>query len=186
MAQAAVAADLHQPLDVHGNLATQIAFHLDVVVDVVAQLADILFGQVLDARIRVDAGRFDDIVQSSAACRRYTSARSQRASHGAGRHQRFVPWDECTSNLLSLDWFDALACVKRGIYERTPEKHNAFPGAISICPGVLRLSAASGILFQTYRLYHIIHASANLDLATGVKSLAQLRYFLPYIRILNE
>ena len=49
MTQAAIAADLHQALDVHGNFAAQVALYLDVVVNVVAQLADIILGQILDA-----------------------------------------------------------------------------------------------------------------------------------------
>ena len=67
MAKAAVAADLHQALDVHGDLAAQIALHLQVMVDVIAQGADLVFGKVLDARIGVDAGRGDDLVRGRAA-----------------------------------------------------------------------------------------------------------------------
>ena len=67
MAKAAVAADLHQALDVHGDLAAQIALHLQVMVDVIAQGADLVFGKILDARIGVDAGRGDDLVRGRAA-----------------------------------------------------------------------------------------------------------------------
>ena len=67
MTQAAIAADLHQALDVHGNFAAQVALYLDVVVNVVAQLADIILGQILDAGIRVHARRLDDIVRDVTA-----------------------------------------------------------------------------------------------------------------------
>ena len=67
MTEAAIAADLHQALDVHGNLTAQVALNLQVVVNVVTDLTDILFGQVLNARIRIDTGRLDDIVRNLAA-----------------------------------------------------------------------------------------------------------------------
>ena len=62
MTKAAIAADLHQTLDVHGNFATQIALHLQVMVDIVAQLGNIFFGQILNARVGIDAGRLDNVV----------------------------------------------------------------------------------------------------------------------------
>src|SRR3954463_16270327 len=46
VAQPAVAADLHQALDVLGALASQVALDGQVLVDVVAQLADLVLGQV--------------------------------------------------------------------------------------------------------------------------------------------
>ena len=67
MPQAAIAADLHQALDVHGNFAAQVALYLDVVVNVVAQLADIILGQILHAGIGIDARMLDDIVGDVAA-----------------------------------------------------------------------------------------------------------------------
>ena len=66
-AETAIAADLHQPLDVHGNFAAQVAFDLQVVVDVVAQLADIILCQILHAGIGVDARGLDDVVGDVAA-----------------------------------------------------------------------------------------------------------------------
>ena len=47
MTDAAVAADFHQTLDVHGNLAAEVAFHLHMVLDVFTKLADFVFGKVL-------------------------------------------------------------------------------------------------------------------------------------------
>ena len=76
MAQPAVAADLHQALDVHGDLSAQVALHLEVVVDIIAQGADLVFGKILDARIGVDAGGGDDLVRGRCGrCREYRSER---------------------------------------------------------------------------------------------------------------
>jgi len=62
MTEAAIAADLHQALDVHGNLTAKVTFNLEILVDVVTQLTDIFFGQILNAHIGVDAGGVDDLV----------------------------------------------------------------------------------------------------------------------------
>ena len=55
MADAAVAADLHQSLDVERHVAAQIALHVKVFVDVFAQLDLVVLGQVLDTGVRADA-----------------------------------------------------------------------------------------------------------------------------------
>src|SRR3954471_22247153 len=52
MAQGAVAADLHQTLDVLRALAAQIALDREVAIDRVAQLADLVVGQVADVGVR--------------------------------------------------------------------------------------------------------------------------------------
>ena len=80
MPQAAIAADLHQALDVHGNLSAQIALYLDVVVNVVAQLTDIFLSQILHAGVGVDARVLDDIVRDVTA--NYVRAISMRFSLG--------------------------------------------------------------------------------------------------------
>ncbi len=67
MTDAAVAADFHQTLDVHGNLAAEVAFHLHMVLDVFTKLADFVFGKVLDAGIRVDLGGGQDFLGGSHA-----------------------------------------------------------------------------------------------------------------------
>src|SRR3954451_9143812 len=54
MAQAAVAADLHQALDVLGPLAPQVTLDDQVVVDRVAELRDLVVGQVTDVGVRAD------------------------------------------------------------------------------------------------------------------------------------
>ena len=67
MTQATVAADLHKALDVLRHLAVQVALHLDVVLDVVAQLGEILFGEVVRTRVSgltpVSAKIFLDVVR---------------------------------------------------------------------------------------------------------------------------
>ena len=54
MADAAVAADLHQPLDVQVHLAPQVALDRVLTVDDLAQAADLVLGQITHARVRVD------------------------------------------------------------------------------------------------------------------------------------
>src|SRR5688572_14542264 len=63
MTQAAVAADFHQPLDVHGDLLAEIALHAADLFEHPADLADVVFGQILDADVRADARRGQDVVR---------------------------------------------------------------------------------------------------------------------------
>src|SRR5918911_950024 len=56
VAQAAVAADLHQALDVLRALAAEVALDRQLGVDEVAQLGDLVVGEVADVRVRCDAG----------------------------------------------------------------------------------------------------------------------------------
>src|SRR5687768_13246756 len=55
MADPAVAADLHQPLDRLGALAAEVALNGEVTVDQVAQLGDLVLGEVADVGVRADA-----------------------------------------------------------------------------------------------------------------------------------
>src|SRR6266849_9972298 len=52
VAQAAVAADLHQPLDVHRDLLAEIAFDAPLLLEHPADLPDVLLGEILHADIR--------------------------------------------------------------------------------------------------------------------------------------
>src|SRR4051812_43610890 len=61
MAQPAVRADLHQALDVLGALAAEVALHGKVVVDLLAELADLVVGEVLHVRVGVDPGVLEDL-----------------------------------------------------------------------------------------------------------------------------
>src|SRR5690606_28756157 len=56
-----VAADLDLAADVGLHFAAQIAFHLEVLFDVIAQLGDLIVGQVLGAHVLVDAGGRKDL-----------------------------------------------------------------------------------------------------------------------------
>src|SRR5262245_18701661 len=67
MTAAAVAADFHEPLDVHGDLLAEIALDPALLLDHPADLADVFFGQVLFADIRADAGVLQDAVRSHPA-----------------------------------------------------------------------------------------------------------------------
>src|SRR4029077_4780278 len=63
MAQAAVAADLHQALDVLRALAAQVALDRHLVVDAVTQLGNLVLGQVTHVRVGADAELVEDVVR---------------------------------------------------------------------------------------------------------------------------
>ena len=60
MAQSAIAADLGQTLDVKRGLTAEVAFHDVTVVDALTQLGLFFVGQIFDAGVGVDPGRFQD------------------------------------------------------------------------------------------------------------------------------
>ena len=57
MTDAPVAADFHEAFDVQGYFTAKVALHLDVMFDILAQLVDLLFGEILYAGIGIDAIR---------------------------------------------------------------------------------------------------------------------------------
>src|SRR5688572_30749167 len=63
MSQAAIAADLHQPLDVHRDLLPEIAFDAAYLFEHPADLADVVFREVLHADVRADARRDQHVVR---------------------------------------------------------------------------------------------------------------------------
>src|SRR5690242_6636826 len=63
MAQSAIAAEDHQPLDVHVDFASQIAFHHIVTVDDFANLQNLLVGELGDARRVGDVHLVDDLTR---------------------------------------------------------------------------------------------------------------------------
>src|SRR4051794_5320966 len=67
MAEAAIAADLHQALDVLRALAAQVALDRQVAIDGVAQLADLVLGEVADVGVRGDAHLGQQLVGGRAA-----------------------------------------------------------------------------------------------------------------------
>jgi hypothetical protein len=60
MADAAVAADIHQPLDVHGDFGAERALHLDRAFDHLAEPGDLPVRQIADPGVGVDAGLTED------------------------------------------------------------------------------------------------------------------------------
>ena len=62
MAEAAVAADVHEALDVQLDLAAEVALDLEAAVDDLADLGDVGLGEVLDADVGVDAGLGEDLL----------------------------------------------------------------------------------------------------------------------------
>src|SRR5205814_6727892 len=64
---AAVRADLGQALDVVGHIASQVTFDEELLgprhlVDDLAQTSDLFVGEILDARVGVDAGRLHELL----------------------------------------------------------------------------------------------------------------------------
>ena len=66
-ADALVAADLDLAPDVGGDLAAQVALDLVVTLDVVAQRDQVVVREVLDADLRSDAGRGDELLRAGPA-----------------------------------------------------------------------------------------------------------------------
>jgi len=60
MTKAAIAADLHEPLDVLARLTTEVTFDLEVPVDVLTQSNDLFFREVAHTSVRADAGLAKD------------------------------------------------------------------------------------------------------------------------------
>src|SRR5438445_5078286 len=65
VAHPAVGADLHQPLDVHGDLLAQVALHFAFLVDDLGDAAGFLLREVLDPDARIDARLAQDLVRSA-------------------------------------------------------------------------------------------------------------------------
>ncbi len=67
VAQAAIAAEIHQPLDVHRHLAAQIALDLVVAVDHLADPDDLVIGQLVDPALGGNAHLGADLAGLGAA-----------------------------------------------------------------------------------------------------------------------
>ncbi|SIT55332.1 hypothetical protein BQ8794_210025 [Mesorhizobium prunaredense] len=67
MTQAAIAAEVHEPLDVHRHFAAQIALDLVVAVDRLADLQHFRVGQLVDAALGRDADLVDDLLGEALA-----------------------------------------------------------------------------------------------------------------------
>src|SRR5512139_3811285 len=66
VAYASITTEVHQPLDAHRDLATQVPFHGDLA-DLAADRVEIRFGQVLHFGAGLDAGRFTDLLRRRTA-----------------------------------------------------------------------------------------------------------------------
>ncbi len=64
MPHPAPAADFHQALDVHRDLLAEIAFDAALFLDHPADLADVVFRQILDADVTADTGLGQDVVRT--------------------------------------------------------------------------------------------------------------------------
>ena len=67
MTNTTVAADFHQALDVQGNLTAEVAFHLQVLFDVITQLADLILGEILHSGVGIDADLRENLLGSGQA-----------------------------------------------------------------------------------------------------------------------
>src|SRR5262249_19688817 len=67
VAHAAIAVDFHQPLDVEADVLAEIALHLPLIGDDLADLPHVILGEILDARVAVDARLAQDVVGPRAA-----------------------------------------------------------------------------------------------------------------------
>src|SRR5690606_24072020 len=66
MTQAAIAAQIHQPLDVHGHFTAQIALHRETA-DFVTQTLQFRIGHILDLGAGCDAGGSADFLRTHVA-----------------------------------------------------------------------------------------------------------------------
>jgi hypothetical protein len=60
MAKPPIAADVHEPFDVHGDFLTEITFHSTFLIDDPADLADLFLGEVLHPKFRADTRLLQD------------------------------------------------------------------------------------------------------------------------------
>src|SRR5262245_32741080 len=63
----AVAADFHQPLDIHRDLLAEVALDAALLFDDAADLPDVVFRQILHPDVRTDAGFVEDAVRAHPA-----------------------------------------------------------------------------------------------------------------------
>src|SRR5439155_16618846 len=86
MTQAAIAAEVHQPLDVDAGLTAKVAFDEIVTVDHFADLQDFLVAQLADATIQRDLDLLDDLGRILLADAMNVLERDQNALVGRGIH----------------------------------------------------------------------------------------------------
>jgi hypothetical protein len=64
MSQPAVAADVHETLDVHGLLGAERALDLELALDLPPKTVDVLVAQILGAEVGTDPARLDDLLRA--------------------------------------------------------------------------------------------------------------------------
>src|SRR3954467_7929595 len=64
MPQPAIAADFHQPLDVHRDLLAEITLDAPLLLDHPADLPDVVFGEILDSDVGADRRGAQDVVRA--------------------------------------------------------------------------------------------------------------------------
>ena len=62
MAKAAIAADIHQALDIHGDFPTEVALDSHLLVDDLAQAIDLVVRQVTHPRVGIDIRAFQKLL----------------------------------------------------------------------------------------------------------------------------
>ena len=67
MAYAAETADFDQSLDIKRYVAAQVAFHDEMMIDILSDLRFVAFGKVADADVRINAGYLTDVRGSLSA-----------------------------------------------------------------------------------------------------------------------
>ena len=67
MTKTTIATDFHEALDILRNFAVQVTFGGEVLLDIVAELGEFVFRNVLDASVRVDTGFGQDLLRGGKA-----------------------------------------------------------------------------------------------------------------------
>jgi hypothetical protein len=60
--QAAIAAQVHQALDVHGDFRTQVTFHLVMRINDLPDGVDLAFGKIVALGVPIDTGLIEDLL----------------------------------------------------------------------------------------------------------------------------
>ena len=142
---AAVATQIHQTLDVHGQFAAQVAFH-DKLRDFVTQLLEFVVVQVLDLLVGRDTGRFADFLRTWTANtvdRRqadnsvlmiWDEVRVKAFALADNRSAELAEWDEqvLTAQLkeLELAEFDVEAIGFEAVVEPEPVIEDEIPAVV--------------------------------------------------------
>jgi hypothetical protein len=116
MSQSAIAPDVHQALDIHGDFPAQIAFDPHLLVDDLADAIDLIVGQIAHSRIRADIRPLEKLLArmqpntEDIGQRRFDSLISREIDSRNSRHV-LSPLRPRKTGLLALPllvpWIDA-------------------------------------------------------------------------------